>query len=71
MLTWDRWGALANRGSRSLDRTRLDAVADTLRSDDDERLAAGFTDPDFRVPDVITSMTPPELQPEKVTLRPV
>jgi hypothetical protein len=71
MLTWDRWGALADRGGRTLDRTRLDALAESLRSGDDERIAAEFADPDFRVPDVITSMTPPELEPEKVTLRPM
>jgi hypothetical protein len=71
MLTWDRWGALADRDRRTLDRTRLDALAESLRSGDDERIAADFTDPDFRVPDVITSMTPPELQPEMVTLRPM
>lgn len=57
-------------GMRTGDRTRLDTLAESLRSGDDKRIAAEFADPDFRVPDVITSMTPPEHQPEKVTLRP-
>jgi hypothetical protein len=70
MLTWDLWGAIADGGMRTGDRTRLDALAESLRAGDDKRIAAEFADPGFRVPDVITSMTPPEHHPEKVTLRP-
>lgn len=71
MLPWDLWGVIADGSGQTSDRTRFDALAESLRSGDDERIAAEFADPDFHVPDVITSMTPPELRPENVTLRPV
>jgi hypothetical protein len=71
MLLWDLWGAIGyDRRGQPRDHARLDALAESLRSGDDERVAAEFADPDFHVPDVVTSVTPPGLQPETVTLRP-
>lgn len=70
MLLWDLWGLIADGGMRATEsQARFDTLAESLRSGDADRVLAEFADPALRVPEVITTVSPPDHRPERITLR--
>jgi hypothetical protein len=68
-LLWDLWGVLVAHPEG--DAERLDTLAALLRdpATTTGQLRAAYDTEDFRVPDTVTSRTPPTFAPEQVTLR--
>jgi Transglutaminase-like superfamily len=73
MVLWDVWGLLDDETVDAEDLApKLDALAEVLHAPDLtlKQILSLFDDPDWRVPETVTSFSPAALGPAPVTLRP-